>query len=161
MKRAFVDALEIRRSVIKHQWEAALRRVPVPTPLANPDTLIFMMDATLNKLFALARSRSIHQWISKHPLTGYGVGRNCRCGLNPFVAYFLAGESALVSISRAIRPHHGLTENDILISEAELLFALRVLGHREINAFCEVCRVAASTKENLHQHNCPSHACTT
>lgn len=63
------------------------------------------------------------------------------CGLNPYIGYFLAGEAALVGVIKMIEPTPELSENDILCAETELLFAFRGLGHREVNAFCEICQI--------------------
>jgi hypothetical protein len=141
MKRAFLDALGARRAVIKHLWEAVLRQAPVHTPLGHPDTLIYMMDETLDRLFSLTRSRSTPEWLAEHPLIGPPIGKSCRCALNPLLTYFFAAESALVATIRLLKPCPEFSEHDILVSESQLLFSLHVLGHQEMNAFCEVCQI--------------------
>jgi hypothetical protein len=144
MKRAFIAALEGRRATVRHFWEASLRRVPVSTPLANPDALVFMMDETMDALFAAARSRSLRHWLVADPVAHIQSSASFRCGFNPLAAYFLAGESALVSTCGLIKAEPPLTENGLLNSQRELLFVFRVLAHRELNAFCDVCVVARS-----------------
>ena len=142
MKNAFLRALRARRSAIKRRWRATLQNAPTRTPLANPDLLAYMMDETLDELFVTAEhpksSPPNHDHIAVSVLTEVCSG----CGLNPYIGYFLAGEAALVEAIRTIKPTHELTENKILNAEIRLLFAFRVLSHREVNAFCEICRVS-------------------
>lgn len=141
MKRAFLRALLARRAAIKLSWRAALQHAPTHTPLANPDLLAYMIDKTLDELLLTinyplsSTNGSDSTTMSTLTRTPFG------CGLNPYIGYFLAGESALVSVIRTVEPHAHLTENDILGGEIELLFAFRVLSHRDVNAFCEICRI--------------------
>jgi hypothetical protein len=103
-----------------------------------------MMDETMDALFAAARSRSLRHWLVADPVAHIQNSASFHCGFNPLAAYFLAGESALVSTCGSIKPEPPLSENGLLNSQRELLFVFRVLAHRELNAFCDVCVVARS-----------------
>ena len=141
MKRAFLRALLARRAAIKQRWRAALQSAPTHTPLANPDLLAYMMDETLDELLVTVwHPKAVPHCNDAN--TTCVLAKTCNgCGLNPYIGYFLAGEAALVGAIRSIQPSHDLSENQILNAEIELLFAFRVLSHREVNSFCEICRV--------------------
>lgn len=51
MKQGFLEALDGRRAEIKRKWEVLLRSAPATTPLGNPDTLVFLMEDSLQRLF--------------------------------------------------------------------------------------------------------------
>ena len=56
MRRHVLQALLELRPMIKTCWEVLLRAEPPASPLGNPDTLVFMMDGTLDAFFAALRS---------------------------------------------------------------------------------------------------------
>ena len=141
MKRAFLDALATQREVILQLWRDTLHQAPVNTALANPDILMFKMDDTLNELFSMGRSRSLPAWLAEHPPSTPLIDKACCCGLNPLLAYFLAGESAMTATVRRLKAGPDLSETEILKCLGQLVFALHVLGHREINSFCEICLI--------------------
>ncbi len=147
MKAAFLRTLNRRRALIKQRWRAVLEHAPTRTPLANPQLLAYLIDDTLDELLpgptqgaAPPSSRHPDSLVELHDAAKVFLS-SCRCGLNPYIGFFLAGEAALVSVIREIEPTEQLTEHEILAAETKLLFALRVIGHRDVNAFCEVCRV--------------------
>lgn len=141
MKRAFLRALVEQRASIKQRWRAVLQAAPTHTPLANPVLLAYMIDETLEELLweVMYPKASTHR---SEPALTVALARSCSgCGLNPYIGYFLAGEAALVGTIKMMEPTSQLTENDILCAETELLFTFRVMSHREVNAFCEICRI--------------------
>lgn len=141
MKQSFLKSVMARRSTIKQRWLGYLRQAPARTPLANPELLAYMMNETLTELFAMKSATSAPNLEIDRTTTTVLARTACRCGLNPYIGYFLAGEAALVSVIREMKPSSCLTENDILRCETELLFSLRVLGHQEVDAFCIICRI--------------------
>ncbi len=167
MKRAFLRTLNRRRALIKQRWRAVLEHAPTRTPLANPELLAYMIDDTLDELLSGSLSDSATPPVRHHDGGEFDphdaakalVLSSCRCGLNPYIGFFLAGESALVSVIREIEPIGQMSEHDILAAETQLLFALRVIGHRDVNSFCEVCRIehpaAASPGVASLPENCP------
>ncbi len=115
---------------IKKEWSALLRGEPVLTPLGRPDTLVFLMDATLTQLFAGLTGKSEEKWLhSCTPLIA-PVHRYCACGLNPLLKYFTTGELALRATAGA------LLETEI----EDVLLLFRSLAQQEIQALCTVCQ---------------------
>ena len=143
MKQGYLEALDGHRAEIKRKWEVLLRNAPATTPLGNPDTLVFLMDESLEQLFSLLRSKTAHQWLSRHPPAARVVGLSCHCRLNPLINYFIAGQAALAFAAQTVpRSQHHL--DDLAATECvdELLLTFRFLVHREIQAFCDVCQYA-------------------
>ena len=141
MKQGYLEALDGHRAEIKRKWEMLLRAAPTTTPLGNPDTLVFLMDESLQQLFSLFRSRSSHEWLSRHPPATRTTGPNCHCRLNPLINYFIAGEAALAFAAQTVpRSQHHLDDLAATACIDELLLTFRFLAHREIHAFCEVCQ---------------------
>lgn len=141
MKKAYLEALESHRAEIKRKWELLLRAAPATTPLGNPDTLVYLMDESLVQLFSLFRSRSAHSWLSRHPPATRLIGMNCHCRLNPLINYFIAGQAAVAFAAQSVpRSKHNLDDVTATACVDELLVTFRMLAHREIHAFCEVCQ---------------------
>jgi hypothetical protein len=114
---------------IKREWEALLRNEPALTALAEPDTLVFMMDETLATLVGALEGKSLGSWVRNTTPPMAPRSLVCRCGLNPLVTYFATGELAIrAAASRALGK-----------KTDEVLFALHVLAQREIETLCEVC----------------------
>lgn len=87
MQEAFIRTLRARRGQIRARWEAFLRVERVNTPLANPDTLVYLFDQTLDEIFnALGDPPPLRQIAP--PASD--------CEKNPLFAYFVAGEQALL-----------------------------------------------------------------
>lgn len=131
MQQALVCALRARRPEIHARWEALLRVERANTPLAHPDTLVHLIDWSLDEIFlALSTPPSTRA----HTL-------NCSCGRNPYLAYFAAGEQAMheaLVLTQSASPSLHADERD-----HALLGLKRVLEHiaqREIQAFCAVCQ---------------------
>lgn len=116
---------------IKKEWADLLRGEPTITPLGRPDTLVFLMDATLAQLFAGLEDRTSHQqWLKRcAPVVG-PVHNYCACGLNPLLKYFTTGELAV----RAAAAGRFGSEID------EVLERFRSLAQREIETLCSVCQ---------------------
>jgi hypothetical protein len=141
MKLGYLEALDGHRAEIKRKWEVLLRAAPATTPLGNPDTLVYLMDESLQQLFSLFRSKSTRQWLSQHPPAARLIGTNCHCRLNPLINYFIAGQAALAFVAQTVpRSQHHLDDVDATNCVDELLLTFRFVAHREIHAFCEVCQ---------------------
>jgi hypothetical protein len=87
MQEAFISTLRERRAQIRARWEAFLRIEKVNTPLANPDTLVYLFDQTLDEVFAALKDPPAPR--QSAPPAG-------ACEKNPLFAYFVAGEQALL-----------------------------------------------------------------
>ena len=99
MRRQFLEALAELRPMIKTCWEVLLRAEPPASPLGNPDTLVFMMDRTLDTFFTTARSPTPRRWLARHPLLCSPLGETCSCQRNPLLRYFVSGEQAILAIA--------------------------------------------------------------
>ncbi|HEU5080038.1 MAG TPA: hypothetical protein VFT72_12565 [Opitutaceae bacterium] len=142
MKRAFLHALKRRRALITQRWRNLLEQLPTRSALGKPELLAYMIDDTLDELFEPEAYQSEDfQGCIQPATTTHKPPTHCRCGVNPYIAFFLAGEAAIVSVVRELVETRQLSEHGILFAESELLFFLRVLAHRDINGFCEVCRL--------------------
>ena len=87
MQEVFTNTLRSRRAQISARWDALLRIEKVNTPLANPDTLVYLFDRTLDEVFAALRE----------PLVpGAPVPPVVAAEKNPLYAYFVAGEQAVL-----------------------------------------------------------------
>lgn len=87
MYEKIIKALQLRRPQIRARWEALLRIEKVTTPLANPDTLVFALDQSLEEIFTALGQPLPHK-------SAEGSARSD--GPSPWRAYFRAGEQALL-----------------------------------------------------------------
>jgi hypothetical protein len=87
MYERIIKGLQQRRAQIRARWEALLRIEKVTTPLANPDTLVFALDQSLDEIFT-----ALGQPLPHKP----DVGSVRSDGPSPWRAYFRAGEQALL-----------------------------------------------------------------
>lgn len=131
-----------------------LQGEPTITPLGRPDTLVYLMDATLAQLFTGLETKSAKTWLRGcEPVIGSMHGY-CACGLNPLLKYFTTGELALHAAAGAVLGPD--------MDEALLLF--RALAQREIQTLCSVCQhkgtpgctAPVEKPHHYHQHHHPS-----
>ncbi|HTX66559.1 MAG TPA: hypothetical protein VMD31_12370 [Opitutaceae bacterium] len=141
MRRQFLQTLSGLRPMIKTCWEVLLRAEPPASALGNPDTLVFMMDATLDAFFAAAHSAGPRRWLAHHPLLCGPLDETCPCGRNPLLRYHVTGEQALLAIAaKALRDLADLppAAEEQLLAEVELTF--HYLAQYELQTFCDLCR---------------------
>ncbi|MCX6945946.1 MAG: hypothetical protein NT173_14495 [Opitutales bacterium] len=79
MSAHLLQSLQAMRPKIRARWEALLRIERLHTPLANPDTLVFMFDLTLDEVLAALPGRAVHS---------PGPRPTCRNHHNPMRDYF-------------------------------------------------------------------------
>lgn len=144
MQASLLRGLRRHRSAMHARWDALLHAEPVTSPLALPDTLVHLIDATLDEVFfALMTSDAPFE----PPRARLAARPRCPCGRNPYLAYFSAGEQALreglVLAQAALLTLDAAVRDSSL---AELDSVLHRISRREIETFCGVCqyRVAAS-----------------
>lgn len=149
MQNDLLQAFAALRPVIRTSWEKLLRMERINSPLANPDTLVHLLDTTLDEIF-----RDLQAWSPRrHPTRA--ADPQCPCGLNPLLAYFTAGRQALreaLILVQAATPELEPAKRD------EALVCLdQVFGHisrREIASFCAICQIRpagkARTPARLH-----------
>ncbi len=139
MHRSFVAELAARRPALKTAWERKLRHEPITSPLANPDTLVLMMDRTLDALETALRKRCADSPPPAAPMRGMRTG--CLCGLNPLLAYFRVAANVLATqmCSGADRcPELGAVGFASCLQE--MLGELQLLAQEEIRSFCAMCQ---------------------
>ena len=132
MYEKIIKALQVRRAQIRARWEALLRIEKVTTPLANPDTLVFALDQSLDETFA-----TLGQPLPLKP----AVGSARSDGPSPWRAYFRAGEQALLESLVLLQ-----AEMDSLdpatrdTSFGSLKQVINNLTQREIQAWGAICQ---------------------
>jgi hypothetical protein len=137
MRSRLAVLLHAQRTPLKAEWRCRLRIEPVSTPLANPDTLVYLMDETLTQLEALVRDRPASRWLRLRKTHLEPLRSLCPCGLNPLLAYFVTGVEALDAI---LSTDGYLTGEEIFT----LCQGWHFLAQSEIEALCEgCCRVCA------------------
>jgi hypothetical protein len=130
MNPAMLQRLEALNPEIKGRWKALLRDEPVLTPLGRPDTLVFLMDATLTQLFAALNAPSEEKWLRSCPPIIATLHAYCLCGLDPVSKYFAAGEAALRAATGPLPAEE----------TGDLLARYRSLAQQEFAAVCQACR---------------------
>lgn len=133
-----------------------LRIEKVTTPLANPDTLVFGLDQSLDEIFAM-----LHQPPSHIP----DKDAPSDAGPSPWRAYFRAGEQALLETLVLTQ-----SEMDALDPSARdtsfgnLKQVINCLTQREIGAWAAICqqtgkpRRAREVKKPATAHSAAEHA---
>src|SRR5664279_5078976 len=124
MRQQFLQAFAKLRPMIKTCWEVLLRAEPATSPLGNPDTLVFMMDRTLDTFFASILSPSPRRWLARHPLLCRSLNDTCPCERTPLLHYFVSGEQALLAIAGQALTDEGTgaEEAEQTLSTVELNF---------------------------------------
>lgn len=133
MQADVLATLVRRRPALRRAWETLLRTERASTPMANPDTLVYLMDWTLDAVFTALRDETA-------PGAATPARSECACGLNPMLVYFSALRQVLIEalvLAQAARPEDSARQR-----EADLGRLTRVVdaaAAREIAAFCSLC----------------------
>jgi hypothetical protein len=139
MQASLLSELRARRFPIRTRWEALLRAEPIATPLGHPDTLVHLIEPTLDKLFqALEKSSASHGPAKPRIPSDPPV---CACRRNPLLAFFAAARQATLEglvLAQVAAGNLDAQERDS--SLADLNRALQQISSREIEAFCGVCQ---------------------
>lgn len=142
MHESTLSALDSMRPNLRKRWEALLRAEPVTSPLANPDSLVYLMDWTLDRVFNAIRSTS-HRKRSRHrrPESEARPAEGCECGMNPLLAYFATAERTLLEcVFLADSPLPAMTTGEREACAAEIQLSLNAVARQEIDTFCAVCQ---------------------
>ena len=158
MQEPLAGALRDRRSQVRHHWEALLRVEPVGTPLGHPDSLVHLIDWTLDEIYA-ALAHPIARHRIGHHRARYPAPSDCACGGNPLLGYFAAGEQAMreaLILAQAETANLDPLERDVAFQELNLV--LGEIARREIEAFCSVCgrrpaSCASGPASTCHAHD--------
>lgn len=130
-----LQKLRARDSAIRERWETLLRIERVSGPLANPDALVHLIPDSLARVYKALAKRQIHRGPEPTSLTKLPA---CDCGNNPYLAYFVAGEQAIVEslvLLQAELPPEQRNNEDA----TDVIRAIRQLAGSEIDAFCGIC----------------------
>lgn len=139
MSPALRLALLQRRADIRGRWMELLFIEPVNSPLANPHSMIFMIDRTLDEVFAA---------LGRHEPRPPVALPECKCGRNPYLAYFRAGIQALheaLVLIQAREPKLDPAARDRAF--AELDGTIRGIARHEIETFAALCQHPLRTGE--------------
>jgi hypothetical protein len=116
-----------------------LRRERATSPLAHPDTLVYLIDPTLDEVLRrLGRKPAGTPAQAPHYAA---IRAKCGCGRNPLLAFFLAGEQAMLEaaiLAQAEKP--ALDPLRPTVDIAEIYCEFRDLANREVEALCGVCQ---------------------
>lgn len=135
MDTAIQRALVGQRPFIHTQWEKLLRLDRGNSALARPDTMVHLIDTTLDELFASLPAWSARRHASRMPEPV------CPCGRSPFLAYFAAGRQALNETLITIQagmPELEATARDDAFACLDQVFSR--IARRDIESFCSVCQ---------------------
>lgn len=134
-----MTSLCAQRPGIHARWDALLRTERVTSPLAYPDSMVHLIEWALDQLFAALREPAVRRR-AEHSGSRAVSRPECPCGKNPLLAFFRAGEQAMLealvleqAAHRPIEPR----ERDAALNE--LCYAIRSMERREVDAFCSVC----------------------
>jgi hypothetical protein len=140
MQETLVRSLRSQLPQIQERWKTLLHAEPVHTPLAYPDTLVHLLDWTLEEIFSGLTTLSSRRRTGRKPVCP-DYRPECGCGRNPLLTYFEAGEQAMregLILAQAALPTLDPIERDASMDELNLVF--RHIARREIEAFCGVCQ---------------------
>lgn len=129
-----LGVLATRRTRLRSDWERRLRAQRMSSPLANPDALVYLMDWTLDQIFAALKAPGRRVEMRRREM-------HCACGLNPLLAYFEMAEAVLIEALQKEQARHrpdfsGQRESELV----RLKQAVAEVANREIAAFCAVCQ---------------------
>lgn len=141
MQEELVCALDARRPEIRGRWRALLRAERATSPLAHPDALVHLVDWTIDEVLGALRASRRSTTPSPARSKAEALRADCACGRNPFLAFFLAGEQAMLEalvLTQAAQPALDPAARDTAV--AELWLVLRLVRTREVQAFCSLCQ---------------------
>jgi|SRR6478736_5080083 len=141
MQRALVE----HRALIRHQWERLLRLDRGTSALARPDTLVHLLDQTLDEIYLSLPAWSARRHPSRMPEPV------CPCGRSPFLAYFAAGRQALheglVTVQSRLPGLTAATRNQAFACLDQIITHI---ARREIESFCSICQFHPATHQRDH-----------
>jgi hypothetical protein len=135
MSPVLLSELRARTEEVVQRWETLLRIEPISTPLANPDTLQYLIPEVWEQILCAAR-KTLRSPISLRSARAHLPA--CDCGNNPYRGFFRAAEQAVTETAvliQSAQPGMGNRLNDL----GELIYIIRKFARAEINAFCKAC----------------------
>jgi hypothetical protein len=136
-----VRALEARKKEVHIRWKELLSTERANSPLANPDTLVYLIDTTFDSII----DSLLKPLVSKQEISlAYfrTVKAKCSCGKNPYLAYFVAAEQAFLEALINIQADSGPLDPYIRDSTIKDLYSvIRTIALKEIEDFCSLCQL--------------------
>lgn len=146
MNERSLRALLAHRATLHSQWAARLRAAPVNSPLAHPDTLVHLMDRTLDQIFHELEHPAARR---RQPSLPRGF---CGCGQNPLVAYFQTAALAFQTTLAQCADETPISRDDV----DDVNRTLTRIARGEIMTFCGLCRRRHATPAgSTHPHDHP------
>ena len=147
MNADLIRKLKAMRPQIRARWEALLRIERLHTALANPDTLVFMFDPTLDSVLAA---------LPGHPVRSAGPRPTCRFANNPMRVYFTALEQALLEAlilaqTSQVKPlsvTHAAIVAERTAAATELSATVRRVARSEIKTLDQICQPRARPRKS-------------
>ena len=130
MNERSLRLLLAHRATLHSQWAARLRAAPVNSPLAHPDTLVHLMDRTLDQVFHELQHPTPRRRQSSLP-KGF-----CGCGQNPLIAYFDTAFLAFQTTLAQCADETPISRDDV----DDVKRTLTRIARNEIMTFCGLCR---------------------
>lgn len=130
MNERSLRALLAHRATLHSQWAARLRAAPVNSPLAHPDTLVHLMDRTLDQVFHELEHPTARR---RQPSLPRGF---CGCGQNPLVTYFHTAALAFQTTLAQCADETPVSRDDV----DDVNRTLTRIARGEIMTFCGLCR---------------------
>jgi hypothetical protein len=133
-----MQALRALRFQTRTRWEALLRTERTNSPLAHPDSLVHLLDWTLDEIFRALERPAGHRRAAR---LAADYRHHCPCGRNPLLAYLAAGEQAMreaLILAQSAMTGLSPVERDVALEELNLVLAQ--ISRQEIEAFCGVCQ---------------------
>lgn len=143
MQEPLVQAMRNRRPQIRERWEALLRAERPSTALAHPETLVHLLDWSLDEVLRTLALRTAPRRSPNH--AHHGLRAGCACGRNPLLHFFIAGEQALLEglvLAQVNLPDLEPNRRDRAVTE--LYLVVRGLARDEVASFCSLCQHRAT-----------------
>ncbi len=156
MDERILHALESQRDELHARWEALLRVEPVTTPLGQPEALKHMIEYTLSTLFTALHTPHAPKRHFRSIASAATDRKLCPCGRNPLLAYFVAGEQAILEALILAQSNQPDCAEARAASLQELKHTLAWVAYREIETFCALCQMRdqahAGGASTAHEH---------
>jgi hypothetical protein len=153
MQDVLLNSLSAQRERIHARWDALLRTERVTSPLAYPDALVHLIDWALDQIFTVLRDPNTRRK-AEHAGGRTTARPECVCGRNPLLAFYLAGEQAMLEalvLEQAAHLPIDPRERDNALTE--LYYTVRTIARREVDSFCAVCQFKHSANFAPHHHH--------
>jgi hypothetical protein len=165
MQESLLNSLCAQRSAIHARWDVLLRTERVTSPLAYPDALVHLIEWALDQIFAGLRDPATRRK-ADHAGGRAAARPECPCGRNPLLAFFLAGEQALLeALVLEQAAHLPIDPNERDTALNQLYYVIRAIARREVDAFCSVCQHRSDQADGngksapvMHAHVAHGHA---